>query len=67
MGPKLRLIGTPEPIEVGSKSLTTQDTRMRAKASFLFWPIDSIPIDEAPFDILQERASNSLRKYMVVV
>ena len=41
------------PIELGSKSLTAQDSRTKAKASFLFWLTNGIPIDEAPFGILQ--------------
>ena len=53
MGPKLRLIGTPMPIELGSKSLTVQDSKTKAKASFFFWPTNDIPIDEASFGILQ--------------
>ena len=52
MGPKLRLTGIVVPIELGSKSLTTQDSIMKAKASFLFWIANGIPIDEAPFFIL---------------
>ena len=53
MGPKLRLTRTPTPIELGSKSLTAQDSRPKAKASFLFWPANRIPIDETPFGMLQ--------------
>ena len=49
---KMRLTRTLAPIELGSKSLTTQDNGMNANASF-FWLANGIPIDEAPFGILQ--------------
>ena len=53
MGPKMRLTRTLVPIELSCKSLTAQDSRMKAKASFPFWLANGIPIDEAPFGSLQ--------------
>ena len=56
MSPKLRLTGTQVPIEFGSESLTAQDSKTKAEASFLFGPANSIPINKAPFGILQVTA-----------
>lgn len=57
-----RILGT---IELGRKSLIAQDRRTKDEASFLFWPVDAIPIDEAPFIILQiVTAKKLVRKSM---